>query len=813
MKLLPILFGITLLIPATLRAQTSPELGASEIKQGLKKLNTVGSVLYMAAHPDDENTRLLTYLSKERNLRTGYLALTRGDGGQNLIGPEQAEMLGLLRTQELLAARRIDGAEQFFSRANDFGFSKTADETFSIWGKEQILADAVWVIRNFRPDVIITRFPEDSRAGHGHHAASAIIAREAFMAAADPKRFPEQLKFVQPWQAKRLLWNTYNFGGTNTTSADQLKIDVGGYNPLLGKSYGEIAAESRSSHKSQGFGSIRQRGQSFEFFSPVAGPAPASDLFDGIDQSWNRLKGGAEISTMISQALKEFNPEKPSASVPALIHILTKIEQLPDSSWRLKKAREVKDLIAAAAGLWFESYAAVPSYALGDSIQVRSEVIIRNPDVAVKWKNGPAEQRTLVSNVITSAESSLYAARISQPYWLTENHSPGSYVIKDQQLAGNAQNPDPLSATFTFNIAGKEIVYTRPVVYKFADPVKGEIYQPLVIAPPVTASIAQNSYVFRGSASRVVQVQLKNFRKASSGTIVPQVPAGWKINPQQATFAFPEKGDEQTLEFTVTPAGSNKSGEFSLKINLEDQTFDRALRVISYDHIPTQTLFPKATARLESIDLQTDGKRVGYLAGAGDMIPEALRQVGYEVVMLNENEILHEDLSGFDAIIAGVRAYNVNPRLKYIQAKLMDFVKNGGTYLVQYNVNQPLMVPEMGPYPFSVTGSRVTREDAPVQIKEPDNRVLNYPNKISDRDFQGWIQERGVYFVSDADPRYHSLLRMNDPDETPNDGALIVSDYGKGRFVYTSLAFFRQLPAGVPGAYRLFVNLIAKNKS
>ncbi|MGB4774360.1 MAG: PIG-L family deacetylase, partial [Daejeonella sp.] len=433
----------------SLNAQTAHQLNAAEIKLGLQKLNIVGTVLYIAAHPDDENTRLLSYLAKERKVRTGYLSLTRGDGGQNLIGNEQGELLGLIRTQELLAARRIDGAEQFFTRANDFGFSKTSDETFNIWGKEQILADVVWVIRKFKPDVIIARFPEDTRAGHGHHAASAIIAREAFVAAADPERFPEQLKQVQTWQAKRMVWNTYNFGGNNTTSNDQLKLDVGLYNPLLGKGYGEIAAESRSNHKSQGFGSASQRGQTFEYFKPVAGDAAQTDLFDGINMQWNRLAGGEKVAGLISQANESFNIEEPSKSVAALVSILTELEKLKDTYWKEQKEKEIKELIAAAAGLWFESYAAVPSYAIGDSVKIRSELILRSAaPITLESVSGLPQNTSLNKNILKTVESSMPATSISEPYWLAEDHPEGFYTIKDQNLVGNPENPDPLKVSF-----------------------------------------------------------------------------------------------------------------------------------------------------------------------------------------------------------------------------------------------------------------------------------------------------------------------------------------------------------------------------
>ena len=807
-------FIFFLSIPLLVSGQISPRYNSAEIKLGLKKLNTVGSALYIAAHPDDENTRLLAYLAKEQKVRTGYLSLTRGDGGQNLIGNEQSELLGLIRTQELLAARRTDGAEQFFTRAIDFGFSKNSDETFGIWPKEQLLADAVWVIRKFRPDIIITRFPEDARAGHGQHSASAIIAHEAFVAAGNPKRFSEQLKYVEPWQAKRIVWNTFNFGGTNTTSEDQLKIDIGVYNPLLGKDYGEIAAESRTNHKSQGFGSARQRGQAFEYFTSVEGDDAKAGLFEGINLTWNRIPEGEQIGKMIAQADENFDMDNPSASVNELVNILTAIEKIQNNYWKTQKIKEVKELIAVAAGLWFESYSTQTVHTPGDTIKVRSQFVVQSPvPVRLVQVNGQAQNTNLADGIFKSIESSILATTITGPYWLEEKHPVGTYAIPNPQLVGKPESPDPVQVTFVFNISNKEISYVRPVVYKFTDPVRGEIYQPLVIAPAVTATIADKAYVFSGNTPKTIQVMLKSYRDKSMGTVLPQIPAGWKIEPQKLDFDLPHKGDEKTVQFVITPSENTPGGTFALNINTNGNSYNRGSMLIAYEHIPLQTLFPLAEARLERIDLKTGGKQIGYLAGAGDLIPESLEQIGYHVTSLSETQLLNGSLSEYDAIITGVRAYNMNERLSQIQPKLMEYVKNGGTLLVQYNVNSPLLIQNIGPYPFKVSRDRVTDETAKVSFLAKDHPVLNYPNKITEKDFDGWIQERGLYFTTDSDPKYSRVLGMNDPGETTKDGSLLVADYGKGRFVYTSLAFFRELPAGIPGAYRLFVNLITRNKA
>lgn len=799
-------------LPLLSHAQNMQQLNAAEIKQGLEALKVTGSVLYIAAHPDDENTRLLAYLAKGKKVRTGYLSLTRGDGGQNLIGNEQAELLGLIRTQELLAARRTDGAEQFFTRANDFGFSKNPEESFKIWDKAKILADVVWVIRKFQPDLIITRFPEDGRAGHGHHSGSAILAHEAFLAAADPKQFPEQLAFVKPWQARRILWNTFNFGGNNTTSADQLKLDVGLYNPLLGKSYGEIAAESRSNHQSQGFGSARQRGSSTEFFTLIAGEKASNDIFEGIDFSLNRLNGSVAIQQLLNEINASYNAADPSASLTQLLTLRKLVKGKPF------KHELLDDLILASAGIWFESLAGNAAYALNEPVDVKIQGIARiRPGfplaISLEESNSGAAFK-LASNDFVSVNKTITttANRLTQPYWLEKQHPLGAFVVDDLSKIGLAENPIGLSALFKIKIGDQVIEKQRPVVFKYTDQVRGEVYQPLVIAPPVTATLAEKAYIFNGDEPKRIRITLKSFKASARGQLQPEVPAGWKVSPIQLDFAFSGKGEEQLVEFTVTPAGNTRGGNLSLQIKVDGQTYDKGLRVINYEHIPVQTLFPLAEARVDRVDLKLGGKRIAYIEGAGDLVPESLKQIGYDVVTLREGQVLNTDLSGFDAIVAGVRLYNVNDQVRGMQPKLMQYVENGGTLLLQYNVNNPLKLNNLGPYPFRLSRDRVTEEDAKVRIIDPTLPILNYPNKITDKDFEDWIQERGLYFVTDVDPKYKAVLSMNDKGESAKTGSLIVADYGKGRFVYTGLSFFRQLPAGVPGAYRLFVNLLSGKK-
>ena len=841
-RTLPLIFALFIVNQFVL-AQTSPPSDIGTIRQNLKKLDVLGSVLYIAAHPDDENTRLLAYLAQEKHYRTGYLSLTRGDGGQNLIGNEQSELLGLIRTQELLAARRVDGAEQFFSRANDFGFSKNPEETLQFWDKDKVLGDMVWVIRKFRPDVMICRFPTTGEGGHGNHTASAILAQEAFSAAADPKRYPEQLQYVKVWQARRLLWNTFSFGSVNTTSANQFKINVGTYNATLGKSYGEIAAESRSNHKSQGFGSARQRGDAFEYFKTILGDAPKTDLMDGVNTTWDRIPGGAAIGAQVAAITKAFNSDAPQASVAAMVNLLAKVDIVfgQDKAmqtvrvgevavadyeyWHQQKTKELSELVAACMGLWIESYATSPSYTLNEDIKVSTQVILRsNPKVPVSIVNvslikGLTTENTvkfLQPGAVYTFNNQFKKNQPTQPYWLKYPHQIGSYNIDyidstDGKLKGTPEEYDKIY--IKANISSTNLKLERQIQFKYVDPARGEIYQPIVIAPAVTANIAEKTYVYNSTQPQTVQVKLKSYTNAS-GSISLKPVTGWKISPAKIDFTGKNKGDEWTVAFTVLP-NDNKSSTSVLEavVTANGATSSLGVLNIKYEHIPAITLFPPAQAKLVNIDLKTAGKKIGYIAGAGDLIPESLREVGYDVHPLSENEIINTDLLTYDAIIVGVRAYNVSERLVYEQPKLMEYVNNGGNLVVQYNNNNGLVTRNVGPYPFRLVNERVTDELAPVTILDAQSDVLNYPNKINQDDFKGWIQERGLYFVSDIDSRYKTPLQMNDPGESPKNGSLIVANYGKGRYVYTSLAFFRELPAGVPGAYRLFINLLSKPKN
>ncbi len=804
-----------------LNAQLTSEWGSSKIINEMKKLNTVGSVLYIAAHPDDENTRLLAYLANEKHYRTGYLSLTRGDGGQNLIGKEQGEALGLIRTQELLAARRTDGAEQFFTRAKDFGFSKNPEETLTIWDKEQILADVVLTIRRFKPDVIICRFPTTGEGGHGHHTASAILAMEAFDAAADPTRFPEQLKETEVWQAKRILWNTFNFGGNNTTSPNQLKVDVGGFNPLLGLSYGEMAAMSRTMHKSQGFGTAMQRGENIEYFKFLKGEKLKNNLLEGVNTSWSRIANTTTLQTLLDRLESEFQPQHPEKSVKTLVEIYTSLLKLEEKDsytayWKTLKIKECKNLILACGGIWLEATADDYRTQPIGAFDVTTQVILRAPiSVVVKslntLTNTPLIQNQPLINKTTSIKTADSYRIYSDPYWLREPVKNEIYTVKDSRLIGIPQDTVVDVETITLTIENVDLTYYIPIDYKYTDPIKGEVHRPLEVLPPVTINLSDKVLTFSGSEAKEISFTVTANQDKIDGNISIKAPEGWTITIPDPAVKLDKKGDEQLVKAKVSPSENGKDGMLEASVNIDGETYNKSITRIEYDHIPYQFFLSDANAKLVSLDLKKTNTKIGYIPGAGDDVATCLQQIGYDVTLLTNDLLDKEDLSVYSSIITGIRAYNVDKRLPLHYQKLMEYVKNGGNLIVQYNTNNRIapLKGDIGPYPFVISRDRVTDETAKVKFTNPKHVVLNYPNIITEQDFDGWIQERGIYFADDTSKEYESILSMNDKGEKPNEGSLIIGKYGKGNFVYTGLVFFRELPAGVPGAYRLFVNLLS----
>lgn len=819
---------ILALIPFAALART-----AAETQLALKKLTVVGSALYVAAHPDDENTAMLAWLSNDRLVRTGYLSLTRGDGGQNLIGDEKGELLGVIRTQELLAARRIDGAEQFFSRAIDFGYTKSPQETLTLWDRDKILSDVVWVIRKFQPDVIITRFPTTGEGGHGQHTASAILAEEAFKAAADPTKFPEQLKYATVWQAKRIFWNRFSFRPQDPNApelANDLRVDLGSYNPLLGRSYTEIAGESRSQHKSQGFGAAERRGSQINYLHLTGGDPAKSDPFEGVNMTWSRYPGGEKAGTLLQQAYQTFDVSNPAKTIPLLLQAMQELDRLGATGWSsianpwiAVKRRELLEVIRQCAGLSIDVSAADSAVTPGGEIPVSVTVVNRSPFPLVlstvaspyaspgKAPNASLNNNEPVRTDITIKVPADYA--YSQPYWLRKEPSQGMFNVDDQTLIGQAENPPAIPITVAFETGQMQppLIFTVPAVYRWVDPVRGEQVRNVDVVPDLTANLDEHVYLFPDSKPKSVAVKVHDFAGAIDGRVSLVVPAGWKVTPDSVPLSFKSKNDETDVKFVVTPAAGETVATIRAKVEAGGRTFSRQVTNIEYPHIPAQRVFSDAGSKLVRMTLARRGQHIGYIMGSGDEVPDSLRQAGYDVTLLTDEDLGAGAFSRFDAIVAGVRAYNVRKAMRAAHPKLLAWVESGGTYVVEYNRPSlpPLLVDPPGPYPFKITDERVTVEEAPVTILDPANPIFTTPNKITQADFHGWVQERGVYFTKDWDPRYRTVLESHDPGETEHPGGELYARYGKGVFIYSGYAWFRQLPAGVPGAYRLFVNMVS----
>ncbi len=812
-------------------AQQPKKPTAAELHQSIKKLNVLGSVLYVAAHPDDENTRMISYLRNEKLYDVTYLSLTRGDGGQNLIGPEIRELLGVLRTQELLMARSVDGGRQRFSRANDFGFSKSPDETLRIWDKDAVLSDVVWTMRLTQPDVVINRFYHDKKYDtHGHHTASAMLSVEAFKMAGDAAAYPDQLRYTQPWQPRRQFFNTswWFFGSQEAfdkmDKSSLFSVDIGGWLPLLGKSNNEIAAESRSMHRCQGFGMLSTRGSSLDWLDFVQGDRPAeNDLFQGINTSWTRVEGGAPIGELLTQIDRNFRPDNPAASVPDLLRAMDMIKNLPDGHWKQVKLAEIKEVIRGCLGIYLEATAATPVVTPGETVKIRLECIARAnyPVVLSAVQIRPLLFDTVLAKNLEPNKGLVFEtpvripadAGITAPYWLQQTFDIGMYHVDDQQLRGLPETPRFAKVRWSITVDGRPLEYETEVAYKIDEPAVGEVWRPFEVLPPVTAAFDQPSYIFPNSHPRHVGVEVRAGRDSVAGSLTLQAPEGWTVKPSAAEFKLGKRGETQILHFTVQPAGKERSGQFKALAKLDGRDWHQRLVTIKYDHIPQQSVLLDNATKAVSLDLQVTAKNIGYYMGAGDDIPNALRQMGCTVTLLEDKDMEADNLRRFDAVVIGIRAYNTKENLKFHQPKLYEYVRNGGTLILQYNNNFDLVLDQLAPVPLKLARTRTTDENAEVRLLQAGHRALTAPNRIGAADFEGWVQERGLYFPSEWDPSLQALLSMNDPGEKPADGALLVGKFGKGYYVYTGLSFFRELPAGVPGAYRLFANLLSLGKS
>ncbi len=804
----------------------NPPVSGAAILQDLRSFNTIATLLHVAAHPDDENTTLITYFARGRGYRTAYLSLTRGDGGQNEIGPEFDEKLGVARTQELLAARKLDGGRQFFTRAIDFGYSKTTDETLAFWDRKEVLGDVVRVIRKFRPDVVVTRFSPVPSGTHGHHTASAMLAVEAFKLAGDPTAYPEQLtQGLTVWQPKRVVLNGFGGRGGGVAPGSSIKVDISGTDPVNGQTFGEIAMHSRRMHITQGFANAGMRGTGEETFVHLGGEAATKDVMDGIDTTWARFAGGEEIDRLTRDAIAQFHGDKPAASVPALLAIRGKLAALPADPVIDDKRAQLDRIVQACLGLTVTTIAAQPEVVAGEKLNFRSAVSVSS-EVPVKWiETRVAFPRTTLRSgqelnrgQARTAEVSITVpadAPLTQPYWLRQEGRSGIARVDDPNLIGAPENPPTFPVEYVFEVGGQTLVVPDEPVH-VTKGARGDRTRRVDVIPPVSLRLKAGVSVFTPGATKPVVVEVLAARAGASGTLELEVPAGWKVSPAKQPFRTGAVGERATFSFTVTAPAQTTAGHVTAWAEVGGARCFTQRIAIDYPHLPLMLLQPPARARLLALDVATRGKEVGYLPGAGDNTVEALEQLGYRVRVLSGADLVSEKLHELDAVVIGVRAFNERKDLASNLPGLWAYVEQGGTVVAQYN-RPSGSLPDLGPYPLSIAGSapqwRVTDENAPVTLLLGDHPALANPNAIRPADFEGWVQERGAYFPSKWDEaRYTSLLAMNDPGAKPLTSGVLVARHGKGYYVYTGLAFFRQLPAGVPGAYRLFANLVSLGK-
>ena len=828
MKRLIHIGALALLSIQVATAQAPQKLNSAEIYHAIEKLQFLGSALYVAAHPDDENTRLIAYLANHIKANTAYLSLTRGGGGQNLIGTELADQLGVLRTQELLAARQIDGGNQMFSRAIDFGYSKHPDETLSIWNKEEVLSDVVWAIRKHKPDIIVNRFDHRSPGStHGHHTSSAMLSVEAFDLTNDPNIYSDQLEHVEPWQATRQFFNTsWWFYGSRDKFAEAdktnlMNLDVGTYYPTLGKSNTEIAAESRSMHKCQGFGSTGTRGSELEYLELLNGDMPSDklNLFEGINTTWSRVKGGKYIGTKLKQVQQSYSLSNPAVSVPALMEVRDMIINVEDEHWKHIKLKEIDQVIQACLGLYVETtsedYSAVP----GQTINITIEAINRSaiPVLLNNIKFHGAQLDTVTNLVLANNENSKLFAELqlptdiqaSTPYWLTKKGSFGMYHVEDRKDIGKPETPSSIQVEYQFSIDNRPFVITKDLVYKKNDPVDGEVYQPFSLVPAASVGLSDKVYILNSKAAKQIDVRVVAHQDRVEGKLELCHPNDWSVSPANYDVSLENKGMDKVYSFTLTPPDTQSVNYIVPLLRIGETSITNDLKIVDYGHIPRQTTLKDASAKVVKLDIQKEGNRIGYIMGAGDEIPTGLKQIGYDVDLITPEQISATELAQYDAVLTGIRAYNTLETIKFKQDILLDYVKSGGNLIIQYNTSRRFSLPNIGPYPFKLSRNRVTDETATVRFVNPDHTLLNWPNKITEKDFEGWVQERGLYFPGEWDPQYETILSMNDKGDEPQEGSLLFTKYGEGYYMYTGISFFREVPAGVPGAYRLLANMIS----
>lgn len=797
------------------RAETNTP---AAILQDLQSFREMASVLYVAAHPDDENTVLIAYLARGRNYRTAYLSVTRGDGGQNLLGPDLDEKLGVARTQELLAARRIDGGRQFFTRAVDFGFSKDYRQTLNTWGERDVLSDVVRVIRTFRPDVVITRFSTQPGNTHGHHTASAVLALEAFKLAGDPKAFPDQLKTLEPWQPKRILMNGRGEEGA-------VRLEISGTDPVSGLTFVELASRSRSMHKTQGFGGFGGFGGGggsarTESFQLLAGEPATNDILDGVDTTWTRIPAGAEIGKLADDIIAKFDSQNPAASMTSLLKLHKELAALKSADPLVaEKRRQLDRIIQHCLGLDVATTIPQAEVVPGEQMKLHSTAMVHS-DIPVRWiaTDYPSIKAELKKAIklhpnepaSREAEQTLPTGTpLTQPYWLREEGTRGLFRVDDPFLIGRPENPPVFPIEQVFEVGKEILLIDDQPVQVMSDPAGGDTQRRLDVIPPVSLHFQSDVALFAPGASHPVEVEITAARPNARGTLQLEMPAGWSAVPVNHTFSLTKAGDRTRVSFIVTAPNQSATVKIGASAEVGGVRYRNDRMEIHYAHIPLQLLQPPASLKGVSLELAVRGGKIGYLPGAGDSVADCLKQMGCTVTELSADDLTPERLAGFDAIVTGVRFFDTHRDIGPKLGALFNYVENGGTVVMQYNRVDEL---QSTPLTLKISQQRVTDPNAPVTVLAPDNPVLNTPNKITNADFDNWVHERGTYFPSQWDSRFVPILACNDAGESPLKSSLLVANYGKGHFVYTGLAFFRQLPAGVPGAYRLFANLISLGK-
>lgn len=801
-----------LLLTGSLFAQKT----SAEIYHHLQKVHALKRVLYIAAHPDDENTRALAYLSNGELAETAYLSLTRGDGGQNLIGDELSEDLGVLRTQELLAARSVDGAKQYFTRAVDFGYSKSAEESFEKWGKDEILSDVVLVIRQFKPDVIITRFPPDKRGGHGHHTASAMLAIEAFDKAADPNFIPHQVAEFGAWKTGSIYWNSSYWWDQELSekaknNPNYLVQEIGGYNPLLGQSYNEIGTIARSQHKCQGFGAIVERGSLIEYFEHLGGKKLKKSFFENNTANWSDLVSN-DFANSFNALLANFDFVKPENNVPQLLALRKELLDLPSSKVEANKQSKIAELnqiIIDCLGLYIDITTEDYAYPNGEDIVLNYNLLNRS-SLDVKL-NGIRNQEILIdlpeNQVITKQITIKNTVPSSTPYWLKHEFNT-LFTVDNKEDLGKAENDPSFSEELSIFVNGEELKLNIPVIYKWRDPSFGERKRPVISSPDYTVNFDQKSIILKPDQSKTIKLKIHSFKESINDEIKLEAPAGWNVSPQSFSFNATSKHAEIWQEIKLTPTQNSQKGQLILKGS--DGKSLSTFNEITYDHIPTQVIFKPAELTCVPINAKIKDGKIAYINGAGDGVAQAIEQLGFKVDQFEVNDLSTVNLSQYQSVVLGIRIYNVHPELRNFDQKLFEYVENGGNVVMQYNTASRRPTGEkFGPTPFELSRNRVTEEDAAVHILAPEHPIFNQPNKITTADFKNWDQERGLYFASNYEENYTPLISWHDKGETPQEGGLIVTSHGKGRFIYTGISFFRELPNGVEGAYRLFANLLS----